>query len=451
MFFFVCLRPENRQRPLLTIINSVLWLSLKMSLYMFWALSIKTDVLFTIKIISRVVMRTVLLLLFTGMVSNASLAEVPNTFVAGEVATAAKFNENFTFLSEQIESISSGSTDALLGNNSFDGFVLAKVNDVDMKVSSTRLGEYSIVTPTGKTIKVDAEGYPYSTQLIYETSDCSGQAYLPYYHFDQLTDKPAGHIFSNPKISTEISLVSLDESIGYSLNDTLIKVNYRSIDYGSQCSPSTGIRIASKVLPNDSTITGISSIPLIISGIGSELKVSSTEVGTAVTGVFSVYANGVKIGSTTRYPDSVSDYVSVQLDGFNQATISLFKDGSYSGGIVSSGVLYYRLPDCSGDAYYLLANDADKKWWDTTRSTKSIITNNGDYYNLSSQAYSVSQAFGSNRNTGGFCHNSTTDGSNNAYKHATLTSSPVIPTFLPPIVIQGYLEPTPYNSLPVAF
>lgn len=397
-------------------------------------------------------------IVLVGMVSTTSLAEVPYTFVSGEVATAAKFNENFTSLSNEIadvratvDSISSGSGSSS-GDNSSDGSVVAKVNGVDMRVSSEQLGVYSIVTPTGKTISVNAEGYPSFTQLIYESNDCSGQAYIPQYQLDEL--KPAGHVFANPKISTNLSVVFSDGNIGYSLNDTLTKVNYKSLDYGPAsigCRATTGTSIASKVLPNDPTITGINSVPLIITGIGSELKISSTEVGTPVAGSFSVYANGVKIGTTTRYPDSVSGLVSVKLDGFDQATIILYKDGSYGGDIISSDTLYYRLADCSGDAYYLLTDGADKKWWDTTRSTKSTIINNGDYYSLSTQAYSVSQPFKSIRYSHGTCSNSTFDGTNKAYKKATLTNSPAVPTFTPPITIEGYSEPTPYNSLPVAF
>ncbi|MBV1884857.1 MAG: hypothetical protein KUG66_01250 [Gammaproteobacteria bacterium] len=393
-------------------------------------------------------MKKIISIVLAGMISTASLAEVPNAFVSGEVATAAKFNENFTSLSNEIDDVRT-----TVGDIS-DGSVVAKVNGVDMRVSSTQLGIYSIVTPTGKTISVNAEGYPPFTQLVYESSDCSGQAYIFHNQFSEHTLKPAGHVFANPKISTNISVVFSDGNLGYSLNDILTKVNYKSIDYGLTsigCYATNGTYIASKVLPNDPAITGINSVPLVITDIGVELKISSTEVGAPVAGLFSVYASGVKIGTTTRYPDSVSDYVSVTLDGFDQAAIILYKDGSYLGGMVSSGTLYYRLADCLGDAYYLLTDDADTDWWNTTLSTKSTITNNGDYYSLSFQAYSVSQAFGSVGFDSGTCYNSIIDGSNNAYQQATLTSSSVVPTFIPPITIEGYSEPTPYNSLPVAF
>src|SRR5690554_2583152 len=104
-------------------------------------------------------------IVLVGMISSASLAEVPNIFVSGEVATAAKFNENFTYLSNEINDVrttvgnlSSGAGPSS-GGSSSDGSVVAKVNGVDMRVSSTQLGVYSIVTPTGKTISVNAEGY----------------------------------------------------------------------------------------------------------------------------------------------------------------------------------------------------------------------------------------------------------------------------------------------------
>jgi hypothetical protein len=405
-------------------------------------------------------MKKVLSIVLAGMISTASLAGVPNTFVSGEVATAAKFNENFVYLSNEIDdaktTISNISSD--IGNSSgdsiSDGSVVAQVNGIDMRVSSYQLGQYSITTPTGKMINVNAEGYPNFTYLAYESNNCTGQAYVIHFQLNEHKLKSAGHVFANPKLSTSISVVFSDGNIGYSLNDTLTKINYRSIDYGptsAGCLTTTGTYISSKVLPNDPAITGINSVPLIITDIGSELKIASTEVGTPVAGSFNVYASGVKIGTTTRYPDSVSDYVSVKLDGFDQTSITLYKDGSYSGGIVSSATLYYRLADCSGEAYHLLTDDADTDWWNTELSTKSTITNSGDYYNLSSQAYSVSQSFRSRKYSGSSCSNSTTDGSNNAYQEATLTNSPIVPTFIPPITIEGYSEPTPYNSLPVAF
>lgn len=406
-------------------------------------------------------MKEFLITAIVGAISTASFASVPNTFVSGEVATAAKFNENFTHLSNEIDdvrtavgSISSeagGST----GGESHDGSVIAKVNGVDMRVSSLQLGQYNITTPTGKTVSVNAEGYPVPSRLIYESNDCSGQAYIAFWHPAENTTKPAGHIFPNPKLSTSASIVFSNNEIGYSLNDTLTKVNHSSIDYGNGqgCYANNyGTYLASKVLPNNPAVTGIDSVPLIITGIGSELKISPTEVGTPVAGLFSVFANGTKIGTTTRHPDSVSDYVSVKLDGFNQASITLYKDGSYSGNIVLSGNLYYRSSNCSGTPYYELTDDADTRWWDTTRSTKKTITNQGEYYNLSSQAYRVSLPFLSRKNYySDTCSASTTDGSNKAYLQATLTNSPSVPIFTPPITIEGYSEPTPYNSLPEAF
>jgi len=50
-------------------------------------------------------MKKVLSKIIAGVISNTSLAGVPNTFVSGEVATAAKFNENFTSLSNEIDDV----------------------------------------------------------------------------------------------------------------------------------------------------------------------------------------------------------------------------------------------------------------------------------------------------------------------------------------------------------
>ena len=205
-------------------------------------------------------------------------------------------------------------------------------------------------------------------------------------------------------------------------------------------------------MPNDPDITGIDSVPLIITGIGSDLKISSTEIGIPVAGSFNVYASGVKIGTTTRLPNSVSTYVSVKLDNYNQASITLYKNGTYNGNIISSASLYFESSDCSGTPYYELADDADKEWWNTSLSTKTTIINQDSYYELSSQAYRVSVSFQSRKiYYNDTCSTFTYDGSNNAYKEATLTMSPAVPVFTPPITIEGYSEPTPYNSLPEAF
>ena len=401
-------------------------------------------------------MEKVLAIIISGAISAASLAEVPNQFSPGEVATAAKFNENFTSLSNEIDVVKTAVNNIeSSGDTSPDGAVVAQVNGVDMRVSSSQVGYYNITTPTGKTISVNAEGYPSFTALAYESADCTGQAYVRNFQFGEYTAKPTGHIFANPNLSTTVTIVFSNGEIGYSLNETLTKLNYRTMDYGPTslgCHPSSGTTLASKVLPNNPEVTGINSVPLIITGVGSELKISPIEVGTPVTGSFNVYANGTKIGTTTRHPDSVSDYVGVVLDDYNQASITLYKDGSYSGNIVSSERLHYSSSDCSGTPYYELANDADKKWWDTSLSSKKTIFNQGDHYNLSSQAYRVSSQFLSYKASYfDTCSVSTTDGTNKAYLQATITDTPEAPTFTPPITIEGYSEPTPYDSLPVAF
>ena len=412
----------------------------------------------------RITMKKVLSIVLAGMISTASLAGVPNTFISGEVATAAKFNENFTSLSNEIDdvktavsNVSSGSGNSS-GGSSSDGSVVAKVNGVDMRVSSSQLGQYNITTPTGKTISVNAEGYPIFTWLVYESSNCSGQAYIAHHQFNEHKLKPAGHVFANPKLSTNISVIFSNNNIGYSLNNTLVKVNYRSIDYGSGsvgCRSTSGTYIASKVLPNDSVITGIDSVPLIITGIGSDLKISSTEIGEPVAGSFSVYASGTKIGATTRYPDAGEAYISVTLDGqYSDKTIYLNKDGTYSGfsGASNSSLLYLS-DNCSGNAYVKVLNNGAEKFWDTNKINLKIVKNNNTYYELSAETYRANVINGSYRSySNGQCYSDSTNFTQVAgYKIATETNAPNIPVFTPPITIEGYSEPTPYNSLPVAF
>lgn len=406
-------------------------------------------------------MNKILFIIIIGMIANTSIADVPNTFVAGEVATAAKFNENFISLSNEIDEVRSSvsSISDEPGNSSPDGSVIAKVNGVDMRVSSVLLGMYNIVTPTGKTISVSADGYPASTTLVYESQDCTGQAYLSHYQFSEFITKTPGHVFANPKISSTVSVVYSNDELGYSSNDTLTKINYRSIDYGSSsigCYSSTGTYLASKILPNDPEITGIDSVPLIISGIGSELSISPTEIGTPSVGSFNVYANGTKIGTTRSLPNAngpeSSIYVALEGD-YLGSTIYLYKDGTYRGyDDVNTSNLLYLSNSCTGNAYVKVINNGVENFLDTSKISVKLVKNNNSYYELSSEAYRTNSTSGSYRSySNGQCYTNSTNFSRvAAYKIATLTDAPAVPVFTPPITIEGYEEPTPHNLLPVA-
>ena len=405
-------------------------------------------------------MKKILSLVIILPVSGTTLADIPNTFVAGEVATAAKFNENFKALSDDIDdiksSINSSTNDGTTIINS-DGSIMVTVNGVRMKVNNGATNYYLITTPTGLTLAVNANGEPTSRELIYGSNDCSGDAYYPLYALRSFINEPVDYIFTNPTfIKHKPTIIySEDEGLGYTYEDELIKVNYNSIkNANGTCYASSSTELASKFIANDTSITGINSIPLIITGGGSKLKIQS-EVGDAqpiATGEMNVYADGIKIGTTTYYPNSVTDSVRVKLDDFDQKTITLYKDGSYDGLNVTSANLYFTDENCTEDAYYLLASDPDKYWWDTTLSSVSYIENNDNYYTLSSQAFRVSKPFKSRKSSyGGSCFSSTFEVENKAYKKATLTNAPEIPIINPPITIDGYTEPTSYDSLPEAF
>lgn len=413
-------------------------------------------------------MKHFLVLAIAGALTSISLAEVPNTFAAGEIATASKFNENFMSLSNEIEEVrtevsniktdSESSTDGNSSGNP-DGSVIAKVNGVDMKVSSYMLGMYSIVTPTGKNISVNAEGYPASSQLVYESKDCTGDAYIQHYQLLDHKNKEAGHVFANPKLSNTASIVYVNGELSYSLSDTLTKIHYSSIDYGNGggCFKTSGTSITSQVVPNDPEVTGIESVPLIITGVGSELSISSTEVGTPSTGGYNVYANGTKIGTTTSLPTKYTyeGGVYVNLNGdYEGKRVNLHKDGTYSGySAVSSSTLYYKSNDCSGNAYVKVFYDGIKKFIDASKINVEIVTNNGSHYALSDETYRVTSTSGSYKSPSSYsCYSKYDTFSEGAgYKIATRTSTPNVPVFTPPITIEGYEEPTPYDQLPVVF
>lgn len=396
-----------------------------------------------------------------GLLSSAAVADVPNTFVPGEVATAAKFNENFTHLSDEIKDVKAkvngladGSGEAS-ENASPLKIYSVNVNGVDMRAYSTRLGLYSVITPTEITITVDADGYPINNDnLVYESEDCTGQAYKAGIFFGGHEDKPLGHIFTNPKFPDSTSIVYLAGFLGYTDNE-LVKLNYSSINYGGRCVETNGTQLALRVLPNDPKVTGIDSMPLVITGIGEDLRISSREIGVPRSGgqkeERDVYANGEKIGTTSSISSYYNVLNSIRVYLNDGSWITLYKDGSYSGKSVVSDTFYYRSSDCSGTPYAFVAAGADTKWLDVTQWKPRVVENQGVYYQLSEQLYRTSRPFLSRRlSYRDSCDESTTYGSGQIYAAATLTDDPEIPVFTPPITIEGYSEPTPFDSLPEA-
>ena len=125
-------------------------------------------------------------IIFLAFWSGASYAALI-TFQSGQIAKAEDFNNNFTDLDSRIQNLEIS-----------DSYVTAQVNGVDMKLISNSVGYYSVITPTGLSIGIDAEGYPRGN-LYYEASDCTGQPYINFYYLN--TNKQVGYIYPNPLIN----------------------------------------------------------------------------------------------------------------------------------------------------------------------------------------------------------------------------------------------------------
>lgn len=410
------------------------------------------------------------MILCTALLSASSLAAVPHTFKAGDIATAQTFNENFTALDTRISTLETAqdNTNPDTGNGNTatpDGWYNAQVNGVGMLVYSHMLGYYLVKTPTGLTVNVNVEGYPRDTTLYYENENCVG---TPYTLLSQLpvTGKSTGDIYTNPKIDTSLTMTYDGESIFYSLNDTAIKLNYKSYGPSTRCSNRSGSRAVSRLLPNDVNVTGLESFPLIITGVGSDIEITEevgTIPGTPTTPTqtnYIVYAAGQRIGTTTKHPNySVADdTVYVKLDAFEGRRITLYKDGSYTGfSTGKSNDMFYTTSDCTGNAYVEVIKNKFTEWWDAGLVTSSLIKNGDSYYTLSAQVYTFTNgATGKQYYSDGRCieitSTTTIDKTKiRGYRMATLTDNPEVPVINPPITIEGYTEPTPYETLPEAY
>lgn len=400
---------------------------------------------------------------FLFLISNITLAAVPNTFKSGDLATAKAFNENFQSIDLNIESINSelitlkGQVSEKSGEgedkNLKAGYISAEVNGVVMQVSSSMLGHYSIITPKGHTVSVDIEGNPSVSWIYYESNDCSGEAFYSIYQItNSVISNEQGYTFSNPKLSTDLSIIYDGTNILYSLNNEIIKLNYSSGFIGGKCHITKGTSAVTRLIANDSEVTGIESFPLIISGVGSTVSISE-EIGEDFVGTYKVFANGTYIGETDRKPDRASDYISVKLTNYNNKNITLYKDGTYSGGgFFSSKTLYFVGSDCTGASYVKVLDDSNRNWWNANLLDFDYIMNDDKYYTLSTQVYRAPASVGSYRNyyNSGVCSNSSTALDMDAgYQIATETPNIDIPSFTTPITVEGYSEPTQINSLPV--
>ncbi len=375
--------------------------------------------------------------------SSPLTAQALTTFQAGQIAKATDFNANFSELDTRLSSIENARSD-----------VTATINGVTMNVRSYTAGSYVITTPTGVVIYVDEFGYPTNGSIYYTSNDCSGTGYVTSHSLD--TSLNLGESFTNPDLTNKIEVVYDDQNIYYSDSTSdYIKLNYQSnySVYTHRCSSYPGTIIAQQVQPNDSSITGISSFPLVITGAGTPITISS-EIGTAAaeTGTGNiVYANGARIGVLTYTPYIDSQGLYVKLDEYPDQSVTLYKDGSYSGlSFGSSQNFYYVSNDCTGNSYVKVLDNYDKEWWSATKTITGPVFHHGNYYTLSSTIYKMPSGYQSYRtyyNTSCVVETVTTK---DGYKKATFSTQPNIPVFTPPITVEGWSEDTTYTTLPDA-
>ena len=375
------------------------------------------------------------------------------TFHSGDVATADDFNSNF----QEVKGASSSNAAAISSLQSSSltktdaGRVTASVNGESRDIYTVVPG-YNMVYVGQNQIPINADGeLPWEGQSYYESPDCTGQPYIIVGYIDH--EKPIGEEFENPKLTSKITFHKINGEAHYDTGSPVVKLHYKSAKNSSGCRANSNTSAAVPAYPNNSEITGVS-FPLIITGLGTRFSITE-EVGTppegAATGThFEVYANGVNIGYARYLPTGAESYISVYLYDNQDDLIYLNKDGSYSGyDNGSSAELYYQSNDCSGQPYSKVLSSAATKWWNENKLSISVVKNNGNFYNLSDEIYKFPNGSQSYKySSSDSCRVVLT--SQAGYKKAISTASPAIPIFEPPIVIEGYIEPTIYNELPDA-
>lgn len=376
------------------------------------------------------------------------------TFQSGDIATAEDFNANFQELKEETSSNTASIED--IKSNSFSktdaGRVTALVNGETRDVYAVN-PSYNMVYVGQSTVIVGADGeLPWESQSYYESSDCTGQPYIPVHYID--LEKPIGEEFINPKVSSITNFHKIGDEAYYDTGSPLVKLHYQSVRYSSGCSITSSMIAAVPAYLNDPDVTGIT-FPLVISGVGTTFSFTE-EVGTipdnATTGThFEIYANGVNIGYSKYLPSSAESYISVYLYDNQDDQIYLYKDGTYSGyDNGSSEYLHYESNDCSGQPYVKVLENAATKWWDENKLSETVVKNNDDFYNLSNQIYKFPNGSQSYKYYSSDSCRTIESTNQSGYKKAISTTSPAVPVFEPPIVIEGYTEPTNYNELPDA-
>ena len=188
--------------------------------------------------------RSLLLLAFcsTAVLTQAETT-VPNTFVDGTPAEASEVNENFDALAGAIDEAAVGrfvikSAGKVMGFGMGTGFFIS------------RQGYYSRINET--------TGKIYSRDVLFQTNDCSGPAYIG------LGGQQPTTVYSGPAPGF-VMFSGLSSYWAIPLTATLETVTVRSIlsSFGSSggvatCSESNPVTtVGPIVIPNDPAVTGI--------------------------------------------------------------------------------------------------------------------------------------------------------------------------------------------------
>jgi len=374
----------------------------------------------------------------------APAAHSLETFQAGQVATAAAFNNNFSELDEKISRVQQR-----------QGGWRRDVDGTEMTVSSNRYGFYSLQSDQGYTLTIDEDGDGYNSWFYFAEKNCTGQSYVST-GFDQ--HKTVSHLYLAKRLAPE-QLIA-DNNQLYMTDETgLVKLYAQSRRINGDCSNIASTEIAFRLVANDAAKTGFpDTLPYEISGTEQRLRLTTT-VGQAPdgdngTGSYSVYANGTRIGSISYLPSSASTALyNVKLDGYEGYSVTLYKDGSYSGlGLFESETLYYLTDDCSGNPYVEVLDDFSREWWFKERLEKPLIENNDHYYQQSEQLYKMSSGPGSKRSDySSSCSKVTTGNNQDGYRRLTPAAAPDMPVFGVPISWEGQQADTQYSELPEAY
>ena len=378
----------------------------------------------------------VLLLSFLPFIKTHSL----EIFEPGQVATAESFNNNFAEIKADIKQLSD-----------FSPYQNRMVNGVEMRVGQVNgFGYATYISAKGLELEIDEDGFPggeSSDDIYFSERNCQGTKYLDS-GFSGAYE--IGHTYAAVKTSGIVTHV--EGRLYMAMSTDIIKLNAKSVLTSYQgCRNAVDTKYVFELLPNDPAITGFpNDFPYVVDGSDS-LKLTE-EVGTASfnTGVGSaaVYANGERIGVLTQAHEDEGVSIQVRLDGYGNKSITLYKDGSYSGfRSPPASVLYFSQANCLGHAYHKVLDDYSKEWWFPSALSDNQVMNNGKYYNQSQQVYKMTDGPESSRSESGVCRSENGMDAKLGYVRLIETAVPERPVFTPPITWDDQPVSADYESL----